>query len=143
MISSTWSEGDKLWVNQKNLSGGGGIAPFFDVLNGGTDFNPGQGYLVAYVDPNTNAKSFTGNLNNGDVPFILKYSGTGLYKGSNLMGNPYPSGIDWSLANRTQFADNYAYAYNPQKSGGEGYEQINGGAANAFIAPERGFRRSC
>lgn len=134
-----WSEGDKLWVNRKNVSSGSGTAPFFDILNGSLNFNPGQGYLVAYVDPNTNAKSFAGNLNNGNVLFTLKYSGTGLFKGSNLMGNPYPSGIDWNKASRTQFADNYAYAYNPLKSGGEGYEQINGGVADAFIAPNQGF----
>jgi hypothetical protein len=129
-----WSEGDKLWINRKNVSGGGGTAPFFDDLNGSLNFNPGQGYLVAYVDPNSNAKSFTGILNNGDIPFTLKYSGTGNYKGSNLVGNPYPSAIDWNLADRSQFHDEFAYVYD-----GNDYTPVDGSEEDALIAANQGF----
>lgn len=120
-----WDEPTSIWLNQK-------VA-----VNGITDFVPGKGYLVAYQIPNT--KSFTGNLNNGEVQFVLKHSETGNYNGSNLMGNPYPSGIDWTLAPKIQFVDNYAYAYNPLKSGGEGYDLIGGVSDVKNIGVGQGF----
>lgn len=134
-----WQESGSLWVNYKNQSGGSGSAPFFDIVNGSNNFNPGQGYLVAYVAPNTNAKSFTGNLNNGDVPVVLKYAGTGEYAGSNFLGNPYPSAIDWYSADKAQFSNNFAAVYNPLKSGGAGFENIDGASDNAHIAAGQGF----
>lgn len=120
-----WDEPSEMWLNQKVTA------------NNLTAFIPGSGYLVAYALPDT--KSFTGGLNNGDITFNLKYSATGNYKGANLMGNPYPSGIDWHLANRGQFQDNFAYAYNPGKAGGEGYEAIDGALENAYIGCSQGF----
>lgn len=134
-----WQESGKLWVNYKNQSTGNGTGPFFDLVNGSNNFTSGHGYLVAYVEPNVNAKTFTGALNNGNIPFTVKYSGSGSYSGSNLMGNPYPSGIDWNLANRDLFEDDFAYAYNALKDGGEGYEEIDGGSENAFIGANQGF----
>ncbi|MCO5264387.1 MAG: T9SS type A sorting domain-containing protein [Lentimicrobium sp.] len=120
-----WDEPSEMWLNQKVTA------------NNLTAFIPGSGYLVAYALPDT--KSFTGGLNNGNITFNLKYSATGNYKGANLMGNPYPSGIDWHLANRGQFQDNFAYAYNPGKAGGEGYEAIDGALENAYIGCSQGF----
>lgn len=120
-----WDEPSEMWLNQKVAA------------NNLTAFIPGSGYLVAYALPDT--KSFTGGLNNGNITFNLKYSATGNYKGANLMGNPYPSGIDWHLADRAQFQDNFAYAYNPGKAGGEGYEAIDGALENAYIGCGQGF----
>ncbi len=120
-----WDEPTAIWLNQKVVG------------NGITQFVPGKGYLIAYELPNT--KSFTGNLNNGEVQFALSRMGAGNYIGSNLMGNPYPSGIDWNLVTKFQFIDNYAYAYNPLKSGGEGYVQIGGVSAVKYIGVGQGF----
>jgi hypothetical protein len=55
------------------------------------------------------------------------------------MGNPYSSSIDWNLATRTQFQDNYAYIYDPNKDGGAGYVYVNGSNADAYIPPHQGF----
>ena len=115
--------------------------PSFSNVNGGMDFVPGKGYLVAYnaADP---TKTFVGTLTTGNVNFQLKRSGAKAwtyYTGWNLMANPYSSAIDWNLATRTQFEDNFAYAYDPNKSGGEGYENIDGSQANAYIAPHQAF----
>ncbi len=63
-------------------------------------FEPGRGYLVAYGDAEY-CKNFIGTLNDGSLT-----TGTGLpsldfsepdpgYQGWNLLGNPYPSAIDW------------------------------------------------
>ena len=125
------------WSNYKNES----VVPIFNTINGGDNFVPGKGYLVAYNEANP-TKTYTGTLNTGNQTFTLKNSGSKSWTyvtGWNLIGNPYSSSIDWNLATRTQFQDNYAYAYNPNKDGGAGYEEINGANTNAYIAPHQGF----
>ncbi len=107
-------------------------------VNGSFDaqFVNGRGYLVAYSETYSNASfEFTGTINKGTIasPTLTYNTGTN-YVGANLLGNPYPSAIDWSLATKTQFVDNYAYIYNESKSGGPGYESIND-----IIAPNQGF----
>lgn len=86
------------WINRKNLSGGSGVAPYFDVINGDLYFTPGKGYLVAYTDPNANAKSFSGTFNQGNQSIILTKTDGVSSSGANLVGNPYPSSIDWKAA---------------------------------------------
>jgi hypothetical protein len=126
------------WVNYKNTSS----SPTFGEVNGGDNFVPGKGYLVAYTGENI-TKTFTGTLNTGSVNFVLKNSGGlkawNFITGWNLIGNPYSSGIDWNLATRTQFQDNYAYIYNPNKDGGAGYVDIDGDSENAYIGPHQAF----
>ena len=129
------------WVNYKVTSGD----LFFSqsIVNNGDNFASGKGYLVAYNEANP-TKTFTGNLNTGDKTFTLKCSGGKSwtwYAGWNLLGNPYSSAIDWNDApNRTdKFEDNYAYIYDPNKNGGEGYVTVDGGSADAYIASNQGF----
>ena len=114
----------------------------FTNVNGSADnFVPGKGYLVAYNAANP-TKTFVGTLTTGNVNFPLKRSSSKswtYFSGWNLMANPYSSAIDWNLATRTQFEDNFAYAYDPNKLGGEGYVNIDGSQANAFIAPHQAF----
>lgn len=127
-----------VWVNYKNST----TSPTFDEVNGSDNFVAGKGYLVAYNSSNP-TKSFTGNLNTGNVTFPLANTASGrdwtYASGWNMMGNPYSSSIDWNLATRAQFQDNYAYMYDPNKDGGAGYVYINGASANAYIPPHQGF----
>jgi hypothetical protein len=103
------------------------------------NFVPGKGYLVSFEAANQ-TKLFTDDLNYGDVIVAVTKTGTGAYAGANLIGNPYASGIDWNLATRTLFADDYAYVYDPTAGGGAGgYVTVDGGQTNAFIAPHQGF----
>jgi hypothetical protein len=102
-----------------------------------TDFIKGKGYLVAYS--NTYGKTsfnYTGTVNTGTIvtPALSYSTATDNNKGANLLGNPYPSAIDWTIADKNQFEDNYAYIYNEAKTGGPGYENITGA-----IAPNQGF----
>ncbi len=126
------------WVNYKVNTGD----LTFPTVNGGDNFVPGKGYLVAYtgIDP---VKTFNANLNTGIITIPLKNSGGTkdwtYNSGWNLIGNPYSSGIDWYVADRTQFQDNFAYAYNPNKGGGAGYETIDGSEQGAFLKPHQGF----
>lgn len=125
------------WVNYHVTSGDLN----FPNVNGGDNFVAGKGYLAAYNTLNP-AKAITGTPNTGNVTFNLKYtpSKSWTYAGGwNLLGNPYPSTIDWNDADRSLFKDNFAYIYDPNKTGGEAYITIDGGSADAFIAPFQGF----
>lgn len=81
-----WQESTMTWMNRK--------APTWMAANGGNEFAPGRGYLVAYQEVNPE-KIFTGTLHGGTYLIPLTASGSGPYRHENLTGNPYPSGIDW------------------------------------------------
>lgn len=133
-----WNEAPPgTWVNYKVTEG----SLNFPGANGGTNFVPGRGYLVAYTGTNP-TKTFSGTINTGNIAVQLKRSSSKLWEyspGWNLLGNPYSSGIEWHLVNRSLFEDNFAYIYNPNKTGGEGYETIDGGAPNSYIGPHQAF----
>jgi len=89
-----WYEQADTWVNFKFEQGQN---PTFVDANGNNNFKPGRGYLTAYQTTNP-IKSFTGNLNQGAITEVLTVSGSGLHKTYNLVGNPYPSTIDWKAS---------------------------------------------
>lgn len=129
-----WLENDEEypWMNQKANIG---------VM---TNFNSGKGYLVSYQQASTNF--FLGELHSGNIPVgLLNSTQTksskewGFAYGWNLIGNPYPSGIDWNLANREKFADEFAYLLNSDAIGDNKYIPLDGDVAGAFIAPHQGF----
>ncbi len=124
-----WGEATGEWLNQKVET------------NNIDDFIPGQGYLVAYRE--TDTKEFSGELNTGNVTINLSHSdpaGKHDWYGWNLLGNPYPSAIDWGQVNHdVYFEDDYAYVWNRGKDGGPGYEQIDGDGEDAYIAANQGF----
>ncbi|MDZ7775131.1 MAG: hypothetical protein U5L09_05700 [Bacteroidales bacterium] len=130
-----WHEPDPgTWVNYKNTT----TEPTFATVNAGDNFIAGRGYIVNYNmdDPTNNFES--NGLNTGNVNITLAKSTTKSWNwsaGWNLIGNPYPSGLDWNVVTKTDIVtENYAHVYNPNKAGGEGYEQVNGD-----IAPGQGF----
>jgi hypothetical protein len=115
--------------------------------NGITNFVNGHGYLVAYEGDL--AGVFTGTFNTDDITVTLKASeetkSWSYTAGWNLLGNPYPSAIDWSVvgAHTSTFEDVFAYVYNADRIVEElpspGYEAIDGSLPNAFIAANQGF----
>ena len=97
----SWSEFNSTWNNQKKDNS---TTNNFYVDNG-LNFNIGRGYLGAYE--NEGNRKFSGTLNNGDVTFPLSCSTDGEYvverfTGFNLVGNPYPSYIDWEAEGWTR-----------------------------------------
>jgi hypothetical protein len=106
-----------------------------------TSFTLGKGYLVAYAaDYGNTTFDFQGILNTGTISApTLAYSVGNDYAGWNMLGNPYPSAIDWGGASKTAFADDFVYVYNENKAGGAGYEEVDGGSSGAIIAPNQGF----
>lgn len=97
----SWSEFNSTWYNQKKDNS----ATNYFYVDNGLNFNIGRGYLVAYE--NEGYKKFSGTLNNGDVTYPLSCSSDGefvveRFTGFNLVGNPYPSYIDWEAEGWTR-----------------------------------------
>jgi hypothetical protein len=67
----------------------------------GETLNVGQGYIA--VSPTSSAAvTFSGTLNTGAQSFSLNRTDTAVVKrGFNLVGNPYPSYLNWESATRT------------------------------------------
>lgn len=85
----SWDEPTNYWLN------------FYEGMTD-TEFEVGKGYLVAY-DP-TNPGTFYGSLNNSSETKNLTYTPT-MGEGWNLLGNPYPSAIDWDLLTKSGTPD--------------------------------------
>jgi hypothetical protein len=86
----TWYEQNGVWVNFKNDD----VSPTWSTGNGSPNFVAGRGYLVEYTGTGL-TKLFAGNLNAGLVSLALTNTASGVYAGYNLVGNPYPSAMDW------------------------------------------------
>ncbi|MCF8294851.1 MAG: hypothetical protein K9I34_02210 [Bacteroidales bacterium] len=119
--------------------------PTFVQVNGSTNFIPGRGYLVAFNNTSFSHYFSSSALTTGTLNVSLSYNATkatddwNYTPGWNLLGNPYTSGIDWNLADRSKFQDDYAYIYDPNKIGGEGYITVDGSATGAYMGPTQGF----
>jgi hypothetical protein len=84
-------------------------------------FEVKSGYLVAYGPDFPTTKVFTGIPNTGDQTFSLSPSSSAC--SWNLIGNPYPSAVDWDLVTgKSNLVNGYYYVYNENKAGGPGYE---------------------
>ncbi len=91
-----WHEGAQRWVSISTER-----PPTFAQTNQGEELMwPGFGYLVSYRmdDVDGILRSFTGSLNQGRVSYTLKREAPvgSSSIGFNLLGNPYPSAIDWN-----------------------------------------------
>jgi hypothetical protein len=87
-----WNEANNCWIyNLDNTS-----PVNWSTAHPGADFESIRGYLYA-VQVSNPTKVFAGKLNNGPMSFGLTFNSpdAGL-KGFNLVGNPYPSAIDWA-----------------------------------------------
>ena len=76
-------------------------------LNGTADFNSGIGYAIQNEGTGGQLRTFSGNINKGDIVVDI-YNTSNLAgegsdevvwstEGDNLVGNPYPAAIDWDL----------------------------------------------
>jgi len=121
----SWSEPNAAWT---------------DIVSTGTSLSPAKGYSLWTMYPTDHNYTFTGTPNTGDISISLTTQGTGgLYNRANLLGNPYPSAIDWSMLD-----DTYGAVYYWQGNGtdGEGtYLSWNNGSGDGsqYIAPAQGF----
>ncbi len=120
------------WINTKN--GTSWNDDFED------NFVVGRGYMVAY--PSIGTKAFTGILNTGDINLVTT---TNLYQGWNLIGNPYPSYLDWDeVALSATNMDLALYYYDNDNEEYNAYIRVDGDAvttntATKEIPPLQGF----
>jgi hypothetical protein len=135
-----WDEPSATWINTKNASGSwnAGFEPAFE---------HGKGYLVSY--PTDMTKHFSGTLNTNPPasPLIVNCTWTDPSSGGgggwNLLGNPYPSAIDWNLVSRGSGIDNALYYYDASVENYRYYIQYQPGFAlgngSQYIPAMQGF----
>jgi len=83
-----WHEPDTGWIYYNHPG-------VWNSTHGSSQFIPGRGYLVSYQDTNP-TRTFKGVLNNDTVTVpVTRMPNTADEAGYNLLGNPYPSSIDW------------------------------------------------
>jgi len=142
-----WNEPSSCWIYKLNITS----AVNWTTVHPASDFTTGRGYLYSVQDT-TSVKEFAGNLNNGSLNYPLTYSSTvDSLKGFNLVGNPYPSSIDWKAAagwTRTMLqatgggydiwiwnqAENNYGVYNSNDAGDQGTNSVS-----RYIAPMQGY----
>ena len=92
VIKST--SGNKLWSNNESAQ------TWDEITNATTTLSTMNGY-VANVSTSGNV-TFTGSLNTGTKTINLSRTGTvNTSRGFNLIGNPYPSCVNWKMATKT------------------------------------------
>ena len=88
-----WDEPSSCWVYKPNTT----EPVSWTNAHPESNFVSGRGYLYA-IESMQQTNSFVGLLNGGTVSRALTTSSDSVaYKGFNLLGNPYPSSIDWRI----------------------------------------------
>ncbi len=141
-----WDESTPCWVYQLNTT----VTPNWPTVHTSAGFVPGRGYLYSAQALNP-TNEFAGNLNNGDKTCpVTRSSIDPELQGFNLVGNPYPSSIDWKASGWTrtnlvasgggndmwiwnQTANNYG-VYNSSDGDDLGTNDVS-----RYIAPMQGF----
>jgi hypothetical protein len=136
-----YDEPTNTWINTKLAETGLWNSGF------GANFEVGKGYLVAYpTAPVT--KSFTGTLNSYTSAAPLEITCTNNNNnGWNLLGNPFPSAIDWDLVTTGDLGDgmdNALYYYDAAAANYRYYIQLSGetgslGTGSQYIPSGQGF----
>jgi autotransporter-associated beta strand protein len=122
-------------------------------VHSGTNFSVGRGYLYSVQETNP-TKEFIGNLNNGPVSYPITFTETLdpiLFdlKGFNLVGNPYPSSVDWQAASgwdRTKLevssGGSDMWVWNPTANNYGVFNSASGVGTNSisrYLAPMQGY----
>lgn len=116
-----------VYTYQESTSGGRGWKSLSNITN---TLAPGLGALVfirgdrtipapawytsPFVPQNEVTLDFYGPVNKGDISPTITYTNTNDADndGWNMVGNPYPSQIDWNAVNKSNLA-NFYYVFNP------------------------------
>ena len=122
-------------------------------VHSGPNFSAGRGYLYSVQETNP-TKEFIGNLNNGSVSYPITFTETLnpiLFdlKGFNLMGNPYPSSVDWQATSgwdRSKLEVNGGgsdmWVWNPTANNYGVFNSASGVGTNSisrYLAPMQGY----
>jgi hypothetical protein len=134
-IFSKFDEPSAAWISAMTSSGSWNSS--FE-----NQFAAGKGYLVAV--PAGTKKTFSGNLNKGTYPLSCGFTAASNASGLNLLGNPYPSALNWNAVTQTTGIDKALYYYDPGIQNYRYYVFLPGdttgiGSGTPFIPPMQGF----
>ncbi|NPD47752.1 T9SS type A sorting domain-containing protein [Lentimicrobium sp. S6] len=122
-------------------------ADWIDITELDAPLTPGKGFGFWSEDGET-THTFTGTPNNGTITHSVSFteysSDPDTFEGANLIGNPYPSSIDWIGLDNDWGA---VYIWNPDFNNGDGtygkYISWNNGSSSngctQFIPPMQAF----
>ncbi len=140
-----WNEPNNCWIYNLDLTS----TINWNTVHPGNDFMVGRGYLYSVQAANP-TKEFAGRLNNGPLEFGLTYISNDLsLKGFNLVGNPYPSSIDWQASSGWSRSDLVSsgggydiWIWNPTANNYGVFNSATGSGTNSvtrYIAPMQGY----
>lgn len=146
-----FNEPTPCWVYQLNTSPTSSSEnPNWPNIHPSANFESGRGYLYS-VQASNPTNEFAGNLNNGTVSYPVTNNSTvdPLLIGFNLIGNPFPSSIDWKASSgwtRSNLLDSGGgydmWIWNPAANNYGVYSSVGSTGTNGitnFIAPMQGF----
>jgi len=119
MYLQEWDEAAKEWL---------------DITDPEEDLSPVQGYSLWSPDGGKGSFTFTGTPNTGNQDISLDYHDNSAQNdGANLVGNPYPSYIDWDQV--SGYGSKYTW------NGADYDERTEAGTGNGsrYVAPMEGF----
>jgi len=141
-IYANWQQLSAAWLYAHNGSAGAA-----------TTLNKGTGYIwYNESDQSLSFSNVSTDLSNNDLVFPVTFNSndgnSDYFDGWNLIGNPYPSAIDWDAFAKTNIAntvyywdgDNQRYVYYNGATGtetGDGSNYVNGGTQ--YIPSLQGF----
>jgi len=105
-----------------------------DIINVTDPLNVMQGYALWIPTATTLTSEFSGTLNTGNLNF--GFTANNPY-GWNLLGNPYPSAIDWDLV--VPVSNMNSAVYYLDAASGNYVSYVGGVGASRYIPPMQGF----
>ncbi|MCD4735278.1 MAG: LamG domain-containing protein, partial [Bacteroidales bacterium] len=108
---------------------------YFEIIPQTVPLNPMQGYAVYSNIATMNTAIFEGNLNTGNLSANLTANNP---YGWNLLGNPYPSSIDWDAVTIVAGMNNAVYYLDAATGNFLSYNGSLGGGSR-YIPPMQGF----
>lgn len=110
-----------------------------DITSPSTPLTPVKGFSYYAKDYNSGKPTgytltYTGTPNTGIQSIAITDNGTGgSYDGANLLGNPYPSYLDWDEV------DGYGTKYTWNGYDYDEYTESGSGSGNRYVEPMQGF----
>ncbi|MCK9452116.1 MAG: T9SS type A sorting domain-containing protein [Bacteroidales bacterium] len=118
MYLQKWNESTNLWI---------------DIIDAAESLTPLKGYSLWSPAPVRGSFSFTGTPNTGDQSIAITSAGNGSSKGTNLLGNPYPSFVDWDLVS------GYGAKYTWNGTSYDSRTEAGNGSGSQYLSPMEGF----